>query len=633
MLSIVAIPAEIITGVLSAFMMPLVPVSSVGNTNPNLLANPNFTSSVSVSGQGVWTWDGTVTHTADGSGSVSVSCDGTPKALLTDPVIAVSAGQTLACSMWLQWAGVAGAGECFALSIATYLGTNLVATTEIENVSNPAASATWLQLTGSYTIPSSGVDGCRLQLSILPAATAGTVHWDDGVVQKTQLMAESWTAGLPGDLNNLGTGVSANAANLTGSLSGITNFLGGLLNPISGANQTQANAAMQNIYSAVMQNAQALLGITSITKGQNNSGMSATVNFSGYPAGPLPSIFTVNYSGAGTSTIGVDAAGFAHWNAVADANRSAICVFNAETSMSDYQIVGQTLASYTQGGANYILARMSPDGANYVYAKFTATPTFFGLGLEYDVELGCIVAGTKTVWVTPTQVPSPNNNWLVAGTTASGRQFQVISGSQPVVTYLDSANTSQMGSGYRNSGFGGDVVVSGGAAYAPGDAAGWSVADNLPPSVVGSSFRQYRTLTTTVTLSATGYQLLPASFFTNVDYITNDLTLNVTTNALTISIEGTYFIHCRYKINTLAYQCDPAIYKNGVVLKRLGADFGTAAGFYGSAVDGACQAYLKAGDVLQAGAWVQVGSDAILQGEATGEECYWEVSLLNRSTA
>jgi hypothetical protein len=202
--------SQIVSGSFPQWLMPLVPVGSVGQTTPNLLANPTYATAASVAGATQWIWDGTVTHTADGTGSVKVVPNGTQLQLLSDPATPAAQGQTLACSVWLQWSAVAGTGACIQLTLVSYLAGNLVSSTVLQTISSPAANSAWTQLSGTYTVPA-GVDSVRLEYTILAACTAGTIWFDDASLTKTQLLAEGWTAGLPGDLSNLNTAVVARA--------------------------------------------------------------------------------------------------------------------------------------------------------------------------------------------------------------------------------------------------------------------------------------------------------------------------------------------------------------------------------------------------------------------------------------
>ena len=708
MLSIVAIPAEIITRVLSAFLTPLVPVSSVANTNPNLLSNPNFTSSVSVDGQGIWTWDGTVTRTADGSGSVKVTADGTPKSLLTDPVIPVAAGQSLACSIYLEWTGLAGVGATMNLSLVSYLGTAIAATTVLNSVLNPTTDAGWTMLQGSYTVPSSGVDGIRLQLNVLPAATAGTVNWDDGSVTKTQLMAESWTAGLPGDLNNLNTNVDSRAlssdvqnmantmadgtyydigtaltpmsnrmqglgatgligANYVPGLDAtkitsgilaissvptgllgisniadiqtltnyITNTLVGVSGMYTGSTLNQANSSMFSLYNNMLNNTQAIQAMQVQARSALVSGVSVSVDFANYPDGPLPSNFTVTYTGTGTSKLGIKG-GLAGWFPLNnDGNRQAYAIWNTEPTNTDYQRVSGAMNSApggaSTGGTPYMYALGRVDNPNNPQ-NFVWGRAYNAGFLTYEADLGCTVAGVETIWVSGVALTWSTNMMVVFGAQGNPRRYQVFSGTQLVLDYIEAGTASQLGPGYRNWGAKNTCVT---GPSSGGTIAGTAVADNAPPPVVGSTFRVYRLSTGTVNFAVgpnpNSYIITPAGFFDTLDFCSPDLTWDGLYQ-LTISVEGTYAVSLRYNSNQNNGQFAAAIIKNNVGVRAMGGT-GTYSGFGAQAPTGeGCTAliYLKAGDVISPG--YQNGGVAFgAIGDPSGGTCYFEVALVNRS--
>jgi hypothetical protein len=264
-LSVLHIPgldaSQIISGAFPQWLMPLVAVGSVGQTTPNLLANPSFNTSISTDAAG-FSYDSTVSHTADGTGSLKTACSGTTKDAVSDPPIPVAAGQQLACSVWTQWSGVTGTGPCFQLTVRAYLSNNLVGSTIMQTVTNPTASGAWTQLSGTYTTPQTGVDSIRLDLQVLPGATAGTVWFDDGSVTKVQLFSETWTAGLTGDINNLTTGVDARA--LQTDVVSLVNALGtGSYSSIPAA-LSDINSRLQNLLVAGTFDAEQLFNVANM---------------------------------------------------------------------------------------------------------------------------------------------------------------------------------------------------------------------------------------------------------------------------------------------------------------------------------------------------------------------------------
>ena len=711
---------KIVSGQFQQWLLPLIPVGSVGNIAPNMLANPTYATAASVNDvTGAWTWDSTVTHTADGTGSVKVIANGTLRQLLSDPPTPVANTHVLACSHWVEWSGASGTGACYKLSVIAYLAGALVSTTDLQIISSPAASSGWIQLSGSYTVPNN-VDSVRLQLTVLPAATAGTLHWDDGSITKTNLFDQGFTSGLVGSLSNLNTAVLARALQtdlislvnnlglgsfssisaalapittrlgnigsgglfdasqlgnivnipllpaisipgldaskiITGALNilqiptsqlthlnipdlgsvidGITNNFGGTTVNGSGFTQAIANSAMFGIFNSVVQNGQAIQGLMQNTTGNNNSGTFDAVNFNGLPnSGTLPSVFTTTYSGTGTATCGINN-GVAHWTTPGNGNRTGIFIFNTEDTDSDYQRLGATVSSGPgfsggQSGANYLVARASSlsNPQNYVYAKFTTN----GI-LGYFAELGCVVAGARTIFKAATAMPVNTTIWLLAGVGGNPRRYQVLSGTTPVIDYTETGTTSQFGAGFRKWGFMGDVV--GGGNAAPGDGSAVSAADNVPPTVKGSSFRAYRTGGTVNV--PTGSATLATNFFDTQDFCSGDMSFNPANATLTIGIEGTYLVNVRYNVNNIpgGAKMNPSLSKNGQVIRQMGGAFadGSFSANSANGAEGLALVYCLAGDTLTPGTVASTAMSNCLTGDATGTSCYFEVALMNLS--
>jgi hypothetical protein len=206
------------------WLLPNVPVSSVGLFQPELLANPHYDTAESITAGAGWSWDGTVDHDGDGTGSVKLIADGATHQLFSDPAIPVSPSQQLHLEHWLRWSAVTGTGACFKLAVAYYLNGALVGTTDLQTISNPVANSGWVKLQGNYTVPPTGVNYVRLLLIGTSSVVTGTINWDTASVKKVQLFGQDFTTALVGDLNNLVTQVSARA--LLTDFTGLMNTLG-----------------------------------------------------------------------------------------------------------------------------------------------------------------------------------------------------------------------------------------------------------------------------------------------------------------------------------------------------------------------------------------------------------------------
>lgn len=210
-------PTNMISGLVTAveslpqWLVPFVPVSSIGAGNPNLLPNPNYAGSASVvDPTGRWTYDPTVDHTGDGSGSATVTANGVLTSMVSNARIPVGQGQTMNLSHYLKWSGVTGSGECFVLSILAYQGDTVAGQTDIANITNPTTNSDWVQISGSYDVPA-GVDNVRVLLSVTSNALTGQIWWDDASLTGTNVLPQELVNGLPGDIANLFSGLDARA--------------------------------------------------------------------------------------------------------------------------------------------------------------------------------------------------------------------------------------------------------------------------------------------------------------------------------------------------------------------------------------------------------------------------------------
>lgn len=166
-------------------LVGLIPAPAVVNVTQNLQPVWDFPDSASVSAAGQWSWDGSQDHTGvTGSGSAKYACNGALGALRGIPG-AVSPSQTVTPSAWVMWSGLtASSGTSpIQLELIPYsgAGSSLFAGTPvtIASVTSPGSSHAWEELTGTYTVPSSGVTAVQLRLVVTADATAGSIWWDD----------------------------------------------------------------------------------------------------------------------------------------------------------------------------------------------------------------------------------------------------------------------------------------------------------------------------------------------------------------------------------------------------------------------------------------------------------------------
>ncbi|AAN02090.1 minor tail protein [Mycobacterium phage Barnyard] len=183
-----------------------IPLGSIANFGQNALINPSFTGANSVADLGQFTPDLTDGHASPGC--ASATADGTYKSLKSN-FIAVQAGQKWKISAWVKYLNlVATAGQsAIRLNVLAYNGDVHVSTTMVTSLVSPTGNSVngngnnnfVLIPEAIYTVPS-GVTQITMEPQITPAATSGTIKFDDGNVEPVGLLQIPWVEGLPTQL-------------------------------------------------------------------------------------------------------------------------------------------------------------------------------------------------------------------------------------------------------------------------------------------------------------------------------------------------------------------------------------------------------------------------------------------------
>jgi hypothetical protein len=127
------------------------------------------------------------------------------------------------------------------------------------------------------------------------------------------------------------------------SVQDMVNGLSGV--SLSDPSYSMASTALNNVRKAISGLSTSVNALQTTADGNVNSGQNYQIDFSKYPDGPIPPVFSLNYSGAGASSIGI-LSGRAHWTAAKDGlPRTCVGIFNAGTTSTDYQILGGVSAS------------------------------------------------------------------------------------------------------------------------------------------------------------------------------------------------------------------------------------------------------------------------------------------------
>lgn len=210
-----ALAARNLFGDLAANLFRLVPLTSIGDTSPNLLDDPQFQNGDGFDGTEGVNHDPTVGRTT--LGSVRFTADGTANEILSDPWIPVTQGQQLPLSIYARWAGLTGAGQTVTLGITAFNAASAVVAEPVVaglSVSGTSAAGVWTLISGTYTVPA-GVAWVRLRPGITANATGGQVWMDDADAHKSQKLPQAFTVDLVDDLNDAFSGLASSAANLS----------------------------------------------------------------------------------------------------------------------------------------------------------------------------------------------------------------------------------------------------------------------------------------------------------------------------------------------------------------------------------------------------------------------------------
>lgn len=260
-----ALNAGNLFGQIGSGLMGLIPASHVAVTSPNLQSDGSFDTAASVAGAGgVFFWDSVHDHTGNGGGSVSVMADGLLHQLLGD-LVQVAPNQQIDVSGWARWSALSYAPGTnpICLRLTTYAdlaGSNVAGVVTMAQDTSGLSSSDWRgPLTGSWTVPGSGVQSVRLTCALTADATAGQAWFDDLSITKTGLVPQTAVNGLLGTLqedlvgitswvqsgiDDLNTTISAQISAINNALTGAINagihdvqtWVQGLLNELSPLN-------------------------------------------------------------------------------------------------------------------------------------------------------------------------------------------------------------------------------------------------------------------------------------------------------------------------------------------------------------------------------------------------------------
>lgn len=444
----------------------------------------------------------------------------------------------------------------------------------------------------------------------------------------------------------------------------------------TGETPDDAGLAFQKVNNDLIDNTNAINALKAEQDSHSSTGMSVNIDFSDYPNGPFPSIFTLTYSGIGTSQL-IISGGNAKWDKANNQNRDCLARYNVAPTETDHQLLRGTMASppedNTDGGRPHFYAcgRMNTSGTDYVWARAWSVGSFF----LYKADIGCTIGGVEYVWASGIDLTWSLNMSFVLGVGNNARQYQVFSGQSLMFTFTEAVAevptlgdrpvgltgadidkfwyVEATGLRYRWNGSGWDAGVvaskrdashrywgslaqlrrdNSGTPNAGGVVSGCSIADNEPPLVKGTTAKFVRT--STGNQPFTGGSVidpLPTNFFTTPRWQSRDIDYNPATNQYTIKKEGSYAINARIDLSaSMSSTCHVILRVNGQAsqwgdTQRPGDSAQSIAGHW--------MEYLRVGDVVDLATHHTGLTVSTLTGEATGSKTYFDITRILAAAA
>lgn len=427
----------------------------------------------------------------------------------------------------------------------------------------------------------------------------------------------------------------------------IATGLGGL---ISGINYTlsQISSVFTNKADVQAQHTTQIAALQQTATQHANNGANVLVDFTTYttntanlpssPSSGHPAAFAQTYVGSSaTGTFGIQD-GAAGWYPASDNPRETYAVYTPTQMATLYQLIGAVFTNtpgadiFGNRGYNYIFGRSNASGSTRVQVKLGAD------SCKLEFVTGSFASPTVTAMgagVSGFSFKSSASYWLQCGTTGDVNTYRIWENSRVIYEFADTSGIAAAATGFY-AGLGARAFASIFGTIRPANVLAFTFADNIPPAILGSGFRRYRTSTTGVSISS-GNNLLPGSFFDTADIITEDFTYTSSTNSLVIGNAGWYMISLQIALSGFLssnYAVAPQIIQNSQIAAWSNQSFGTAGSFGGSSIiAGTFLLYCDAGDVLQPGYNANTSPSSTMVGAAGGAQTFWSVALVNRSIA
>lgn len=302
----------------------------------------------------------------------------------------------------------------------------------------------------------------------------------------------------------LGTGVIPNitkgmSTDLQSTVDNLTNAFTGN-NALTGMALGDALEAMKNAFNTLGVHTNQINQLKAQKEqAATGTGMTLAENFGDHANQTGLPNFTITYSGAGTSSIGISD-GVACWINTNNADRDAKIIHNTPTN-TDFQVLRGTMTTPTEsavGGGTpkfHAIGRVSSDGNSFVWARAYST----GSWMQFRGEIGCTVNGVETIWANNIPLTWNLSMTFYLGVGTNARQYQVYSGNTLVYSHTESGTTSQLGANNRKWGAIAQIRSGTFGPRTSGKLGGCSVADNPQPSYNGAYAQISRTSGSAIT--------------------------------------------------------------------------------------------------------------------------------------
>jgi len=418
--------------------LPQVSLYSIGDNQPNLLAEPDFDAPETVDGGGFY-WDGE--DGKDGVGCAAIACDGEDHVLVSN-FIPVSEGQKILLGAYVSHAGVEGE-DVARVEVNTYLEDGSPVSTQLVAKLDASGNSTdWSKkLEGEFTVPA-GVYMIAQQLHVTSSATSGVIKFDKCWVRKAQQIQKTWIEGLVSQLDSFWQSIQQIPDNIYNAFHNLGEWLEentpigwikdvilGLLNIGTGA---QSGLAM----------------LEARVRALESAANTITLTFNGPSSNSPGPNFDVTSFGGGAGNMGQNGNGALVWKPSGAGNRTQLARYTGGSLTTDNCILEWVLASTPQ---SYLF----DDAFTYILARMNGFTDYVRVRSGWDTIRIQAVVGGSVINIGPTWNGYPKAGdhfqWHI-GDSGDVRSHRLLRNGIEILNFTET--TSQYGAGHRHIGVG-----------------------------------------------------------------------------------------------------------------------------------------------------------------------------------